>query len=150
MLRRPGFFFVVLLATLVAAASATVVASNVSARLLVEGCGLEVACEHAESELLITVTYLWPGGDPATGFVEEFNAQTCIRAWAAPATLRQTVSGYAFGGDCSTNDSGTTDEFYFTAPGPVLFCAQVDAFIGSRDLGSSNLACVEVSPLTEE
>lgn len=102
--------------------------------------------KHVESELLITVTYLWPGGDPATGFVEGLNAQTCIRAWAEPATLRQTVSGYAFGGDCGSNASGTTDEFFFTAPGPVLFCAQVDAFIGTQSLGSSNLACLEVAP----
>jgi hypothetical protein len=117
----------------------------VNARATAEYCTPALECGEG-AQVRITVTYAWPGGDSTTGFVPEYNAQTCIRWFAEPATLVQVQPGYAFGGDCSTNTSGTDDEFRFTAPGPVRFCAQVDAFIGSTDLGSSNLACLDLEP----
>jgi hypothetical protein len=115
----------------------------VNARASVATCGSEAMCVNG-GDVLITVTYAWPGGDPSTGLSD--GAQTCIRWFAEPATLLQRPAGYAFGGDCSTNTSGTDAEFAFIAPGAVTFCAQVDAFRGSTNLGSSNLACLDLEP----
>jgi hypothetical protein len=93
----------------------------------------------------VTVTYLWPGGDETTG--RAGNAQTCIRVWAEPPQLKQLSDpAYAFGGDCSTNMTGTSADFVFTGPGPVLLCMQVDAFEFDRHIGSSNLVCLDLTP----
>ncbi|MCA9831165.1 MAG: hypothetical protein KC495_11910 [Dehalococcoidia bacterium] len=113
-----------------------------NARAIVSVCGVAAVCAHG-GDIRITVTYVWPGGDP-TGSKD--GAQTCIRWFAQPPTLAMTPPGYAFGGDCSTNASGTSAEFLFTTADPLRFCAQVDAFRGSTPIGSSNLACLDLTP----
>jgi eukaryotic-like serine/threonine-protein kinase len=117
--------------------------SNV--RIISARCINEVECATGASMYRLTLLYDWPGGSPSgctPGCVE----QTCITYSALPAIVEQTWSPSAgalgivqgkFGGSCATNESGQTAEFRLTSFGTAKFCAQVYAFRGNVDLGTS-------------